>query len=289
MARRTHAFGRLLAAARKEQGFRTPFALFRGCGGSRGLGLNYGSYLSLEKGGSLPKPRRLLALLSALGLKPQAERGQDLVRAYLRDLFGSDEFLGALSPRGLADAASDWGLAKAAAKQAIGLRQAHLSLEQYRFLARDRAAYACHMYLKCTAGWQDRREVARTVGESRSEAERALKALAKAGLIKASGSRVRSNYERKFMAPLAATPATAAIHAAITRHRSALASRKGSVFHRADLILRAPRRQMEAYFRHLADMVRMSSVYADSASREDSEVYLVEGRVSRIFAGTGRA
>lgn len=49
------------------------------------------------------------------------------------------------------------------------------------------------------------------------------------------------------------------------------------------MILRAPQSRFRDYLPHLSDVVAMSALYGDVERVTDSELYLVEGKVTRLF------
>lgn len=274
-------FAETLKGLRENAGFATPFAFYRGRDGRRTLGLSFPNYLKLERGGSLPQPRRLEPLLSALGLEAGSPQARELVRAYLQALLGSERLLEIAAGASAPDPAPPgWILAESAARQAIGQRKVALTLEQYRALARDGLAYACHVILANTRDWIESRELARLVGRPARAVAGALAVLERAGLAERSGAKARSPLAGRFVAPPAATPALAAVYASLRGHRSSWKKKtRGSHY----LILRATEAAMERYAPHLADVVSMSAIYGDVKPSEDSGMYLVEARVSKLF------
>lgn len=284
MTARAAEFGSILARLRQEQGFPNPFSFYNKRGGRAALGLSFPNYLRLERGKSLPQPQRLKALLDALGLRRGSPGAAELARGYLKAVLGSEELLELLAAPAEKDPAPySWTLAESAGRQAISQRAVQLSLEQYTVLCRDLAAYACHAYLANTLAWVSKKELAGALGLSAKEAERALKALKSAGLAELDGTRVRSPLAGKFVTPPAPTPALAAVFAALQKHRERLCAQGGRLLHAPYLVLRAPKRKMESYLQHLSDVVNLSAIYGDVKPGPDSEMYLVEGRVTRLF------
>lgn len=277
-------FGQVLARVREEQGYATPYAFFRSRGGRRGLGLTFANYLSLERGRSLPKGWRLKRLIEALELLPHSARGRELVWAYLVSVLGSEELLKGLSGPGGGDPApNSWQLAETAVRQALGRTKVQLTLDQYKVLAENPAAYSCHVILCNTEGWVEGSELSRMTGLPPAAAAKALKALAGAGLARVSGGKGRSTLEENYVMPPAPTPAMAAVYAALQRHRASWLSGRGRVIHTPYLITRAQRSKMEKYLDHLTDAVNMSALYGDIRRHDDSEMFLIEARVARLF------
>ena len=278
-----HAFGTALAEARGAQGFKTPYAFYTARDGRRLLGLSFANYLRIEKGRSLPKPFRLLRLVGALGFSSGEPRAKALIRAYIKSVLGSDELLEAREAAAPDPAPASWLLAENATRQAIGQRAIQLSMEQYRVLAKDPTAYAAHALVCNTHGGLETKELARMLKVSAAALRAALSALCKAGLATKRGTVIESPFAGKFVTPPTPTPELAGVFAALAKHRAAWLESRARVLDAPYLILRAPKAKMRQYLAHLGDAVRLSAVYGDVKPGEDSEFYLVEGRVMRLF------
>lgn len=279
-----HAFGETLARVRREQGFETPYAFFRGRGGSRGLGLTFANYLSLERGENLPRGWRLKKLLEALGLLPHAPNTRELVRAYLAGVLGSDSVLDEVLGTAVADPLPQaQALAERAARQARGATKVQLELSQYRVLAEDPAAYACHVVLCNTGGWVEAQELARMTRLAVPAVRKALERLRGARLSILSGSKARSTLEKAFVEPPTPSVALSVAYARMALQRERWVKEHGSPVHTAYLLLRARKSQFAQYLDHLSEAVKMSAIYGDIGRAPDSEMYLVEGKVTRLF------
>lgn len=281
---RLYPFGEKLARARKEQGFATPHAFYLGRGGQKGFGLTFANYLGIERGRNLPKAWRFKNILACLELPPHSPRTKELVYWYLASVLESEELLRGLIQESVPDPApGSWKLAESASAQALGRSKAQLTLEQYGVIANDPAAYACHVILCNTAGWFKFSELAKTAGLGLAAAKKSLAALAAVRLVVLSGAKARSTLETNYVVPPTPTPAMAGIYAALKNHRSAWIDKGGRTFHAPYLLLRAKRAQMDRYLEHLTEVVNMSALYGDIANGRDSEMFLVEGRVVRLF------
>jgi hypothetical protein len=277
-------FGPALAAIRQEQGYKTPYAFFRGRGGQRGLGLTFANYLRFERGTGLPKGWRLKKLISALDLMPRSEKSQKLVRAYLVSVLGSEELLGEIvgEAAGGAELPAGIKMALSTATEAISRTKVQLDLEQYRAVGANPVAYACHVILCNTDGGLTIDELVKTAAAPAAAVKKALKELAAAKLVKLSGTRARSTLEKNYVAPPAPTPAMSAVYAKLQAYRRDWLDRSAAV-HTPYLILRASRAKLERYHEHLTEAINMSSIFGDIRPEGDTEMFLVEGRVTRLF------
>ena len=278
-------FGKLLAGIRQEQGYKTPYAFFRSRGGQRGLGLTFANYLRIERGRGLPKGWRIKKLIAALELLPHSEKARSLVRAFLVSVLGDEELMQDLLSEVSSDPApSSMRLAESAATQALGQTKVQLDLEQYKAIARSATAYACHAVLCNTGGWVEAKDLAKLTGEALPGVKKALKELAAAALVKLSGGKARSTLEKNYVAPPTPTPAMASVYASLKKHRDEWIDKRSNAVHTPYLLVRAQRGKMQKYFDHLTEVVNMSAIYGSIEKTPDSEMYLVEGRVHRLFS-----
>lgn len=247
------------------------------------------NYLNIEQGGSLPRGERIGTLTSALGLLPGSEPLRELLLAFLFDHLGSDALLGCLRYDEKDPSPSSWLLAENASRQAIQGRSVQLTLEQYQALAVDGGAYACHVLLVNTLGGLTKHALCAELGLSGSDLNKALAGLKAARLVKKAGDRFLSPYQGKYVVPPAPrlTPALASCYARLQQHRAKWA-RNGTGADARYLILRAERAKFARYSQHLADVVSMSALYGDVEPGPDSEMYLVEGRITRLFQERAR-
>lgn len=278
------AFGTTLAAVRQQQGFATPYAFFRSRGGTRGLGLTFANYLSLERCKSLPKGWRLAKLISALDLLPESAKAKELVYSYLLDVLGDETLLkGLLSSTQDDPAPSTWKLAVSAARQAQSLTKVQLTVEQYKALAKNEINYGCHVILANTLGWVEAADLAKTLKVSAGEIKKALSELAAADMAVVQGSKAKSPFEKNYVTPPSPTPTLAAVYAALQKFRKTWVEERGRVMHTPYLLLRARKPQIEKYFDHLTEAINMSSLYGDIDRAGETEMFLVEGKVVRLF------
>jgi hypothetical protein len=277
--RKPHAFAAVLARLRREKGFRSPHAFYRARDGRRSLGLTYPNYLALERGRSLPKPARVPALLRALGVDEGTAPWQELVRSYLTSLLGSDALLrGLAEPAAVLETPTD-----EIVRGSIRQRAAQLSLEQWRLLAADPAAYYCHVYLINTPGWTLAAEVAREVKFPVARTRAALAALAAAGIVEVAAGRARSPLAYKSLQFLPALPELTHVRMPILRNREAFAGPRGKLAQRRNVSTRMTLAAMERCFRKISDAVALAGVCGNAEKSPDSDVYFVDARVFRIF------
>ena len=277
-------FSSVLTRLRREQGFATAHAFYKSRGGQRAFGVAFTNYLGLERGRSLPKGSRMEGLVAALGLDPASHAARELVLAYMRDTIGSTALIRPFETPAQADPAPPgWQIAENAARQALGARSVRLTPAQHALLARDEATYACHVILANTRGWIEARALSRMLGLSSTDLRRRLASLAKASLAQIRGKKVRSTLAGRFIMPPLPSPAADFAASRLRRHRDEWLRGRGRSVHQTYLILRAPEPKLQDYLAHLSDVVAMSALYGDVENAADSELYLIEGKVTRLF------
>lgn len=277
--RKPHAFASVLARLRRERGFPTPHSFYKARDGRKSLGLSFPNYLAIERGRSLPRPARLPALLRALDIPEGTAPWNDLVRSYLASHLGSDALL-----RGLAEPSPSPELAAdEVVRSSIRQRAAQFSLEQWRLLAGDPAAYYCHVYLINTPGWSLVAEVARAVGFPASRVRSALAALSAAGIAECSRGRARSPYAYRCLQPLPALPELLHLRMPLLRSREAFAGARGKLVQRRNVTTRMTEGAMTRAFRKLADAVALAGACGNAEKSPDSDVYFIDARVFRVY------
>ncbi|MCR4295220.1 MAG: hypothetical protein NUW21_06775 [Elusimicrobia bacterium] len=283
-ARARTGFASVLVRLRREQGFATAHAFYKARGGRRAFGVAFTNYLGLERGRSLPRGRRLEGLVAALGLEPASRAAKELVLAYMRDALGSEALVRPFeAPPATDPAPPGWRIAENAARQALGGRSVRLTPEQYALLARDEATYACHVVLANTRGWIETKELSRMLDLSPADLRRRLTLLSGAALAQVRGGKARSPLAGQYIMPPLPTPAVDFSFSRLRRHRDEWVRGRGRSVHQTYLILRAPEPKFRDYLAHLSDVVAMSALYGDVEQGAASGVYLVEGKVTRLF------
>ncbi|UPT74065.1 MAG: hypothetical protein M0D55_19955 [Elusimicrobiota bacterium] len=274
------AFAAVLARVRRERGYPNPHSFYKGCGGRRAFDLSFVNYLALEKGRSLPKPRRLEAIVGALGLPESSPLRRELVRSYLVSLLGTDALLRILEapPAPAGESASD-----EASRQAQRQRAATMDLMQWRVLATDPDAYRVHVFLVNTPEWSSDAEIAAAVGLPAAKARSVLKKLAAARIVEAGGGRARSPFAYKFLQTLPLTPATSSLKAPILKTREGFAGPDAKLLKRVNVTTRFAAANLERYFQRLQDAVWLSGVYGDAEKTPDSDVCFVDARIFKVF------
>ena len=278
------AFGGVLARIRKEQGFSNAYQFFKSVGGSKSLGLAFVSYWDMERGKKLPKSWRLKAIMAALGIEQHSAKAQELVRAYFRALSGSDELVQTLSAPVPSGADLSGGeLVETITRKALEQLSVNLTIEQWRLCARDMVTFRCQFFLFNTAGWITVRELSDAIKFKPEAVRKALKALASGGLIDFAGDKARGLFATKLVELLPATPATAAIKAALLKHLNAWLEDSKRVDSKR-ITVRMSKANLDIYRQHLNKTVNLASIYSNSEEdRRDSDIYVIDASIFQTF------
>lgn len=281
-----HAFGKLLAQVRLERSYPTAYAFFRSRGGRRGLDLTFPNYLSLERGENLPKGKRLKLLLDALGLLAHSPARRKLVRTYLEDLVGSEDLLTEVfdAKAGEDPAPASLRLAETASQRMFAPMRVQFDLNQFAALAKDPTAYAANALLCNTEGGIELKALASRLKVAPPKLRKSLELLKSVGMARLEGSKAASAYEKSFIVAPTPTPTLAAVYAKLAAYRAQWVKDHGSVIHSPYLVMRARKGEMAKFLEHLTEAVNLSVVYSEQKLSEDSEFYMVEGRVTRLFS-----
>lgn len=270
------SFSETLVNLRKEAGFKTAYGFFHDGGGAPVLKMSYANYMATERGKSLPELGKLPALLHALGLPHGSDRAAPLVGAWLRTAYGDaayswmlDPLLKGPAPARAAGPAADGGDAVAAGEgQLAAIAGGPLSFLCYLALANDAGAL--------TAG-----QLAARLGEDAGETARALKQLARAGVLE---TRPGEKYRCAWAGSRVLFPKSAAAGAA-QKKAAALEDelvRKGAVLFGSNGIVRVDTAQLGEVFKLISLFLDSSRVYARTGRSKRSALMAVDGRVIKL-------
>lgn len=273
-------FSFVLARTRKDRGFPSAYKFFKAVGGSKSLGMSFVSYWDIERGKKLPRSARLNGIIEALGLKMASVEGKDLIKAYFTSLSGSDEMVRAISAPDGAEAADP---AQARARRAISMLSVALTLEQARVMVRDRETCFCFNCLSETEGWLTVKELCEGFGFKTPAVKKALKALSACGLVELSGDKARGRNAGKIVHLMPMSEDTLPLRLALRGHYNDFVTRTKPLAGRR-CIVRMTKSALDQYADHLRKTIELAETYGDPReSRENSDIYLIEGRVARFF------
>lgn len=184
------AFGRALAAWRKERGYPTAYAFFHKSGGKRYFGVEYAYYLRVERGERLPSPDHLARILDALGSSVSHARSRDgILTAYLRATVDGhalfDPVLAAstkpAAPVGSPEPEVQASVLKRVSEQTLQ-SMGRISDEQWQAITSGRAALWVFYWLFYTGSSASTEHLGSQLGFPPSEAAQAVDRLIHVGL-----------------------------------------------------------------------------------------------------------
>jgi hypothetical protein len=155
--------------------------------------------------------------------------------------------------------------------------------QQWKLRARDIVTYTCATFLSNTEGWVTVQELSDATKFKPELIRKALKALASGGAIEFSGDKVRDLFAKRVLKRLPMTPATAATKAALLNLKEKCTASSKFIDYK-DMCVRMTKANLEIYRQHLEKAVNLASIYGNvEANRQDSAVYLMEGRIFQLF------
>lgn len=273
-------FGEALVNARRAQGFASAHAFYTGCGGPKSLGVTFAAYLALEHGLSLPKPRRLKALLAALKLLKGSSLRIEFMRAYLDSLFEDPELVAELAAPPASGPRPDGGLLVEASRL-VKRNSVNLDLAKWETVARDYDAYLCDYFLQCTSGFIPFEEIAQATGLSAAAVKSAVRRLDRAGMVDVSGDRARSPHTEKLVNIPPLCPATESMYADLRKHRERMI-RSGDRMHDSCIVGRISSDALDRYAQYMTEAIDAAAVYCDSGD-PSAGIYAVEARIVRVL------
>ncbi len=281
---KTKTFGSILTRLRRERGFSGAYKFYKSVGGSKGLGFSFVSYWDLERGKKLPKSWRLKAIMAAFGIEPGSAEERELVRAYFRELSGSEELLQCLSaPAPAVGDLPSRELAETATHRTLSQLSVALTPEQWKLRTRDMATNVCHNFLAETAGWVTVRELSEATGFKHEAVRKALKVLASGGLLDLSGEKARGRFTGKVIRLQPLTPETAPVRAALRKSWDELLAASKRVALKRTTI-RMTKANLDLYCQYLGKAVNLAASYGNaSENRQDSAIYCVDAGIFKLF------
>lgn len=277
-------FSKCLVRLRREAGFPSAYRFYHSNGGRRTFPFTYVHYLRIEKGVSLPKPAWLARCLTALRLSPGEPGCRELSLSFIRDLLGSEQaFETLLAP--LLGRAEDRRPPGAEALRWLKAHHAvHLSPEQFKTLAGDEATYWCSEVLLNDAGSWTAGELARAAGLEEADARAGLRRLAAAGLARrTTKGRFKARQAGKFYTFPGRLAGMAGALERVRGYWQRRLRREGREVLTRNELVRAESSAMRRYASALAETMDSANAYATHAKGEDTGLYLIESKVSRLM------
>lgn len=281
----TRDFAAVLAELRRRAGFKTPNEFFSKSGGRKVLGMSGVNYWKIERGRALPKPDRVIVLVACLHLPPSSPEVQELVRAYLRGLLGSDT-------------AFDWMSQALAGREPPGRRSVgdhalmrrveedliHLTPEQNRALLADYEGYWAFTVLSNDERAWPVADLAKRLKVGRAALDKALRRLDKAKVLKlVPDGKARCPFVGKLITFLPDAQLTPADQLRLREYHARMVKAQGTLVKQTFVLPRARDAEIAFFFPHLTKAVTESHAFSVTHGGPGSSLYMVEGLVHRLF------
>lgn len=276
-------FSELLTRLRREAGFPTAYRFYHDNGGAPVLKISYRRYLSLEQGRYLPEIGKLPRLTLALRLVPKSSGANELMLAWLRTMAGEDTYKSSLEPLFAEGApASPITPIHKAVKRALAETGQQLTPEQFHAVLADRDTYLCFLAVSKDTGLWSAEKLAAALQLKKAHADRALKTLLAAGIIRKAGGK---NYKCPLASGRVIYPSLNITDSALRAkmedyHKEFIASGRLSMMH--GCVVRADSAAFREYYPLMALNISTANTYAVSGKTTKSALYWVEGRIVKL-------
>ncbi len=279
-------FSKVFTRLRKEAGFDTAYRFFHANGGAKVFQCTFSNYLRIEKGQTLPHPRRLPLLSSLLRLPLAPADNLALALGYLQTWAGSEDaadwFTRALRAGGGPRSAPDPGTQ--ALHAAVRRSARPVTMEQYRAIIKDRSSYWCYRALAgCDRAFTPA-ELSKVLGFPLKEVSRGLEGLRKAGFAKRAkgGAYFCPDAGMLHLFPDPAVLPPGLIERPLGFNKE-MARRKGRALMVRHCGIRVDLDRFEGFLPFFRDAVRAAQAYAPSESAARTGLIFVEGRIYKAL------
>jgi hypothetical protein len=280
------SFSKLFVKFRKEAGFDTAYHFFHGNGGRKVFQCTFSNYLRIEKGRTLPPPKRLqqLAHLLRLPLKPQELRA--LVEAYLEawtDSRETAEWVGqALRMEIGREAPPD--PSSQALRKVVRQEVRPVSMKEYEAIIKDRASYWCYRVLAGVDAEYTSAQLAEKTGLPEKEIKKALDSLREAGFVrKEKNGCFRSPFAGRFLLFPDPTALSPELVERPLKYNKDMAAKNGQLLMVRHCGTRVDLDRFEGFLPYFREAVRSAQAYSTSESTGRTGLVYVEGRVYKTL------
>ncbi len=275
-------FSETLTRLRKDAGFDTAYRFYHDNGGAQAFKITYRKYLLIEQGKNLPVVDRLTKLLMGLRLPLGTPDATALVLAWLKTMAGeeiyADVFESLLSPK-----AAGLSAMHAALKRTLAEKKYHLTPEQLVVTVSSFETYKCAFTLESDTGTWTAERLAGTLKIKKREAERGLKELAGAGLVKEIKKGI---YRSRVAGMMIEYPPTAAMPPGLReklRNYLRRLEQEAAIEYSSMGLIRADADALKGVFPLLRANVEAANTYAITEKTPKSAGFFVISRVLRLW------
>jgi len=276
-------FSETLTRLRAENGFPTAYRFYHDNGGAPVLKISYRKYLLIEQGKNLPEAQRLPTLLVALRLPQNTPAAAELVAAWLRTLAGEEVYTDLLKPmlaQAPVPAAAPLGQAL---RRSIAGKKYHMTEAQVLATLSSFEAYKCGIVLENDGGAWTAEELAKTLRIKRTEAQKALKDFAAAGLAK---EVKKGSYKSRVAGQMVEYPSVLSLRQEVREKVRGYIKRleqESPAEYSSMGLFRADALALKGYYPLLKSTVEASHAYSTVKKTNSSAAFFVIGRVLKMW------
>jgi hypothetical protein len=280
------AFSRLFTRLRKEAGFATAYQFFHGNGGRKVFQCTFSNYLRIEKGETLPPPRRLPALASLLRLPLKPEELRALAEAYLETWAGSSEVAEWLGQALRCDSGREPppDPSRQALHRVVRQSARPVGMKEYRAIMVDAASYWCYRALAGSSAPHGPAELSRVLGIAEPKVKRGLERLRQAGFAqrRKDGTSFCPAGGQHLLFPDPSTLPAALVERPMKLNRD-MARRKGALLMVRHCGIRVDLDRFEGFLPFFREAIRSAQAYSVSEKSRRSALVFIEGRVYKAL------
>jgi hypothetical protein len=279
-------FDQVLRKLRAGAGYSSSRAFYNDLGGRAFFGCTYRQFLNVESGQSLPGAKLLEKIAAGLGLGRRRENAREFVLAYLNSLTGSKDVVHMISVA-LAEAPADMGkgqspLVKSMARTSEKNQRNYTKAESQLVMAAPENYWAFQVLAHDKGHWTAAK-IAETTGIPLKDIQNGLQRLSKTKLISKdkTGKYFCPEAGKVFLHPSDGIYGGGA--AKIGEYREAMIDKRGERLLKLSFSSRASEAELRQYFPFLIDGVMGAEVCSNEEGGEDSILFEISTKISKIF------
>ncbi|MCX5792473.1 MAG: hypothetical protein NTY45_09740 [Elusimicrobia bacterium] len=277
-------FSDTLVRLRKEAGFQTAYRFYHDNGGGPVLKMSYRNYLMMEQGTSLPVINKLQKLYPALRLPQTTPAARELIVAWLRTMAGEEVYKEILEPIIPAKTeAAGLSPVHKALQRTLAENKYFLTPAQFRAMLCSFETYKCSLTMGNDTGVWSVAEIAKALRVKTPAAEKSLKELAKAKLVK---EVKKGFYKSRVAGQMVGYPNMSALEPELrgkfTGYLKKL-EQTGSCEWASKGIIRADALALRGLFPLIGANIEAAQTYAVTKKTERSAFFYVIGKVVRLW------
>jgi len=277
-------FSDTLVRLRKEAGFPTAYRFYHDNGGAPVLKMSYRNYLLMEQGKILPVVGRLQKIYPALRLPQTTPAAKELIVAWLKTMSGEEAYKDLFEPI-ISRKADPAGLSPVhkALQRTLAEKKFYMTPAQFRSLVASFETYKCSLTIGNDTGAWSAADIAKAIRVKTPVAEKSLKELVKAKLVK---EVKKGLYRSRVAGQMVEYPNLSAIDPELRRKFSEYLKKleqTGRPEWASKGIIRADALALRGLFPMIGANIEAAQTYAVTEKTDRSAFFYVIGKVVRLW------